>query len=1360
MEDVTNLSNAVRQPSIAQVSADDVFVFPASFAQQRLWFLDKLEPGQNVYNVPFAIHLRGSLNPSVLGRSLQEVVNRHEVLRTTFFEDDTGRPIQIIAASHKFSLSYDDLRSYPIDSREQEARRRLVEYGRVAFDLKRGPLFRAHLLQLGDDEHALLLLLHHSIVDGWSWSILLREISTLYEAFLGNQPSPLRDLPIQYGDYAAWQHDSLQGERLENLLGYWKKQLEGAPPVLEFATDFSRPTLQTFVGAQQTLFLSRELEDALKDFSQKANATLFMTLLAAFTLLLSRYSGQEDIIIGSPISGRTRVELEGLIGFFVNTLALRTELSGNPTVSELLARVRETTLQAYAHQDLPFERLVEELKPERDLSRSPLIQVLFLFENAPVKERSRIATMTIAPFRGAEGMTAKFDLTLNALLKPEGLRLGLTYNVDLFSASTAERMLNHLHTLLKAMVARPDSRIAELPLLSAPERTQLLGAFNDTAAAYPDNLRVHQLFEQQVQRTPTAVAVTSGDIDLTYAELNQRSNRLAHFLQVQGVIAGSLVAICMERSLDMVTSVLATLKAGAAYVPLDPQYPRDRREFMLRDCGVAVLLTQENLRTQLSTEAAKVVCLETAWQEILAYSADNPVNLAKPKDLVYVIYTSGSTGQPKGVCLPHRALTNLLFWQRENSQAKIGARTLQFTSLSFDVSFQEIFSTWCSGGTLILVGESIRRDAVSLLSFLREYKISRLFLPFVALQQLGEAAEVAEDVRNVPDSLREVVTAGEQLRITRQIANLFRRIPECSLFNHYGPSESHVVTSFHLRGDPENWDALPPIGKPIANTQIYILDPYLNPTPVGVGGELYIGGISLANGYLNRPELTAQRFVSNPFSQDPEARLYRTGDLCRYLPDGNIQYLGRVDNQVKLRGYRIELGEIESVLAKHPGVQRAVAVVREDVPGDRRLVAYIVPVNVEISTSELRKYLKQTLPEYMIPAAFVTLESLPLTPSGKVNRSALPVPEKSETPAALAPRDKVEATLAQIWQEVLGLANIGVNENFFELGGHSLLALRLVSQIRKETGQEIPLAALFEGATIGHLADVIREGRKLAHQMVVAVQPEGSKPPFFGIVAPGANPLGYFALASRLGKHQPFYEIAGPGPRQRRLPFTPKQFKELATEYIRAMRSIQPRGPYYLGGMGDGAGIAFHMARLLEGQGDRAALLAIFDSWVLENSQIRALWKIDYYWSRFKKFWRSPLNRRQEMVRTALQRRLTRFRGGNISTGTESTTSWRATYWPGKHFVPPTFGGKITVFKRRKQPYFLVRDPFMGWGSRTTAQVEVHVIDPFPDKHTRIFREPYVNQIAEQLSNSLERARHSRSFVTGEACTVNKAGGS
>ena len=1086
MEDVSNPSQLVTQAERTEAAVDEVFVFPASFAQQRLWFLDRLQPGQSVYNVPFAMRLTGSLRVDVLQRSLDTLLKRHEVLRTVFSEDETGNPIQVVNGWQQVELPITDLRNASLERREEEARSLLLELSRLPFDLQKGPLFRANLIRVADEEHIFSLVFHHIIVDGWSWSVVLKEIASLYKAFLQDLPSPLPDLPIQYGDYASWQRDQIQGEQLTKLLNYWRRQLDGAPPILELPTDFQRPAVQSYRGEVLPAIVPKRLLDSLQELAAGEGCTLFMVLLAAFNLLLARYSRQDDIVVGTPIAGRLRSELEQLVGFFVNTLAFRTDLSGNPSFQELLRRVREVTLAGFAHQELPFEKMVEELRPDRRLSHTPVFQAMLFLHNVP-RTSIELPGLTLESMEVTSG-TAKFDVMMSAAVKPDGLRLGLTYNVDLFRASTMQAMLSHFQYLLESIVANPRQPISSLPLVGPEELRQMVAGWNQTKRSYPQKC-VHELFEAQAEKTPNSIAVRLGEAtqppveisdngQLTYAELNQNANQLAHYLIEQGVKPGSRVGICMERSLEMVISVLATLKAGAAYVPLDPEYPRDRLGFMVQDGDLAVLLTQQRIAPALAvTNVAKILSVDSDWKQISKQSIQNPVGLAAPENLVYVIYTSGSTGRPKGVCLPHQSLSNLLFWQLENSCAGVGTRTLQFTSLSFDVSFQEIFSTWCSGGTLVLISESIRRDASALLNFLRDHEIGRLFLPFVALQQL---AEVADETQNLPLSLVEVITAGEQLHITRQLANFFSRMRGCALFNHYGPSESHVVTSFQLTGEPDSWDALPPIGKPIANTEIYILDPFLNPVPLGVSGELYIGGFPLADGYLNRPELTAERFIANPFVNDPGKRLYRTGDLCRYLPDGNIQYLGRIDNQVKLRGYRIELGEVESVLAKHPAVQHAVAMVREDVPGDKRLVAYVV-LGQDISFTELRAHLKQTLPDYMVPSAFVKMEALPLTPSGKVSRRALPPPNPDEAESvsdSFALRSPLEELLSAVWSEVLQRGKVGVHDNFFDLGGHSLLATRLVSRIRRDLQVDLALRTIFEHPTIAELARCIETMRK------------------------------------------------------------------------------------------------------------------------------------------------------------------------------------------------------------------------------------------------------------------------------------------
>jgi amino acid adenylation domain-containing protein len=802
-----------------------------------------------------------------------------------------------------------------------------------------------------------------------------------------------------------------------------------------------------------------------------------MTLLAAFQTLLYRYSGQEDIVVGSPIANRNRAEIEGLIGFFVNTLVLRTNFDGNPTFKELLARVREMALGAYAHQDLPFEKLVEELQPQRSLSHSPLFQVMFVLQNAP-STALKFEGLSVSPVR-VGGNTAKFDLTLSMHEAVEGLRGSLEYNTDLFDDATITRMLDNFQVLVQGIVANPEQRLSNLPLLTEAEKRRLLVEWNDTKADYPRDLCIHELFEAQVERSPEAVAVVfpaagSGPGEahqLSYRELNQRANQLGRCLKKLGVGPETLVGICMERSLEMVVGLLGILKAGAAYVPLDPEYPKERLRFMLEDTKARELLTQERLITYLPEASARVVCLDRDWEGIAHESDDNLNNGSTPENLAYVMYTSGSTGNPKGVAISHYSLCNLLSWQLHNFANPIQARTLQFASLSFDVSFQEIFATWCSGGTLVLIPEELRRDPVGLLHCLQDQSVERLLLPFIALQQL---AEIADQGGAATASLREIITAGEQLRITPPIVTLFTRLSDCKLRNQYGPSESHVVSAFTPAGSPSSWPQLPPIGQPIANTKIYILDPYQECVPIGVIGELCISGDGLTRGYLHRPELTAEKFIPNPFSEEPGARLYKTGDLARYLPDGNIEFLGRLDHQVKIRGFRVELEEVETVLAQHPKVREAVVLAREDTPGDKRLVAYVVPRQEPAPTiNELRSFLKEKLPEYMIPSAFVLLDALPLTPNGKIDRNALPVPDHNRPELEVnfvAPRTPLEEIIAEIWAEVLKVEKVGIHDNFFDLGGHSLLATQVMSRLREALRVDLPLRALFEAPTIVELA--------------------------------------------------------------------------------------------------------------------------------------------------------------------------------------------------------------------------------------------------------------------------------------------------
>ncbi|MEH2128696.1 amino acid adenylation domain-containing protein [Nostoc sp.] len=1063
---------------------------PLSFSQERLWFLYQLQQDSSTYNVSFAFHLKGLLNFPVLKDSLNAIIQRHEVLRTNFLASKNNT-VQVIAPSLNLTLPVVNLQELPERERENQVLQLVKNEVQQPFDLTQG-LLRSSLVHLDENEYVLLLSVHHIAFDGWSEGVLWRELTALYRAFSTGKPSPLPKLPIQYADFAVWQKQWLQGQVMDTQLDYWKQQLTGSPPLLELPTDRVRPPIQTNHGGIKHFGLDEHLTQKLKSLSEKSDATLFMTLLTSFVILLSRYSNQQDILVGSPIANRNRSEIESLIGFFVNILVLRTDVSGNPSFWELLQRVRQVAMEAYSHQDVPFEKVVEVLQPERNLSYSPLFQVMFILQNTPPGQLD-LPGLSLTRLE-IENSTAKYDLTLSMTESEQGLSASLEYNSDLFDQATITRMVGHFVTLLEGIVANPQERISQLPLLTQPEQHQLLVEWNNTQADYPAHKCIHKLFEEQVERTPNAVAVVFDNQQLTYRELNCRANSLAHYLQSLGVKSDTLVGLCIERSLLMIIGVLGILKAGGAYVPIDPEYPQERISFMLEDAQTSILLTQKQLLERLPKQQTQLICLDTNWQLISRSSQDNLICDAQATNLAYVIYTSGSTGQPKGVAMNQLALNNLILWQLQNNPISTGAKTLQFAPISFDVSFQEMFSTWFSGGTLFLITEELRRDPVALLGFIQEKAVERLFVPFVALQQL---AEVAISSGLVNSHLQEIVTAGEQLQITGAISQWFNKLNDCTLHNHYGPSESHVVTTFTLSNSVDTWPLLPPIGRPIGNTQIYILDKYLQPVPIGVPGELYIGGVSLARGYLNRPELTQDKFILNPFDETGEGKLYKTGDLARYLPDSNIEYLGRIDNQVKIRGFRIELGEIETLLNHHHDVQVSTVIVREDRPGQKQLVAYIVPQKEVIpSSNELRQFMKAKLPDYMIPSAFVILEALPLTPSGKVNRRTLPAPDvRSEiADKFIAPRNPVEEKLALIWSQVLRLEKVGIHDNFFELGGHSLLATQVISRLPESFGISLPLRSLFASPTVASLSEAIASELKTGSGLKLpAIAPVSSK---------------------------------------------------------------------------------------------------------------------------------------------------------------------------------------------------------------------------------------------------------------------------
>ncbi|MFY0567371.1 amino acid adenylation domain-containing protein [Archangium lansingense] len=1042
---------------------------PASFSQERMWFLDQWNPGSALFNMPVAVRLTGTLHLEALERGLQELVSRHEPLRTTILEKE-GSPLQLIAPSVEVPLSLVDLQEHPEADREAQAWKHMSAEAQRPFELSKGPLLRTVLYRLSPREHLLLFNLHHAIADGWSMGVLVRELATLYPAFVEGRPSPLPALPLQYAEYAGWQREWLRGEVLESQLAFWRSKLD-PNAVLELPGDKTRPAALSSQGVRQSLVLSPELTQALKTLAQREGKTLFAVLLAGFQLLLQRYTGQTDLTVGTLVAGRERAELEGLIGLFINTLALRTSLAGDPTFRELLSRAFETAREAQAHQDVPFEKLVEDLKPERSSRHLPLFQVMINLQNAPLPPlQSPDLRMEVVPVHTG---TTKHDLTLYATELAEGLRLSAEYSTDLFEAPTMLRLLGHLRSLLAAAVEDPNRNISDLPMLTQEERQQILEEWNGEKVEMPANACIHTLIEAQVERTPEAVALVFEGQSLTYRELNARANQLAWHLRSLGVGPEVRVGLCVERSLEMVIALLATLKAGGAYVPLDPDYPSQRLVWMLEDARPAVLLVQQRLLSRLPPHQARVLCLDSQWDEMAAHPKHAPPPLATPNGLAYVIFTSGSTGRPKGAMNAHAPVVNRLLWMQDEYKLGPQDTVLQKTPFSFDVSVWEFFWPLMMGARLVVARPGGHQEPAYLVRLIAEARVTTLHFVPSMLQVFLEEPGLERCA-----SLRRVVCSGEALPL-ELAERCLQRLPQAGLHNLYGPTEAAVDVTYYacVRGEQRR---SVPIGRPVANTSIRLLDPKLRPVPIGVSGELFIGGVQVGRGYLSRPELTAERFIPDPFSETPGARMYRTGDVARWLPDGNVEYLGRADFQVKIRGLRIELGEIESALEQHPTVQQAVVMAREDVPGDKRLVAYVAGRGgaAAVDTEALNARLREKLPEYMVPSAIVVLDALPLNPNGKVDRKALPAP-KLERPKEepVAPSTPTETEVAALFSELLRVEQVGAKDDLFKLGGNSLMATRVVARLRARFGVELPVRVLFQHSTVQQVARLVDEAR-------------------------------------------------------------------------------------------------------------------------------------------------------------------------------------------------------------------------------------------------------------------------------------------
>ncbi|MEK6278966.1 MAG: amino acid adenylation domain-containing protein [Acidobacteriota bacterium] len=1051
---------------------------PLSFAQQRLWFLDQLEPGKSYYNLSFALKLDCLLDLSALEASVNEIIRRHEILRVTF-TTIAGEPVQVFAPELRLRLSMTDLSKLPEEERKRQIRELAGAEAQKPFNLSTGPLLRLLLLQTGEQEYLLLPTFHHIICDGWSIGIFTDELRALYEAYSSGRPSPLPELPIQYADYTLWQRERLQGELLQQQISYWKQQLRGAPPVLELPTDFSRSAEQQVRSASHIIMLPRSLSDSLKRFSRQEDVTLFMTLLAAFKLLLSRYSGQQDIMVGSSIANRTRAEIERPIGFFVNTLVLRTDFSGQPSFRELVKRVKSVAMDAYAHQDLPFEKLVEELQPERSLGHTPLFQVLFALQNQ-TRLSTKPATIRMVP-PDFESGAAKFDLTFVMIDTDQGLRARMEYNAALFKAETIQNMLESFQTLLGSAISDRDRPVHSLPILNPAERRRLLFG-NSLRREHSSKQCIHQVFAEQATRTPEREALVFENESLRFAELNRRSNRLAHHLERLGVGPDVVVGLCCERSLELVVGLLGILKAGGAYLPLDPATPAERLSFMLADTQAKVLLTSSEVVTGLPDSEARVICLDTDWNRIASESPEDPLNRASEENLAYMIFTSGSTGRPKGVAIEHRQLRNYVHSVSDKLDLPFPANYALVSTLAADLGHTMLFPSLCRGGTLHLISRDLATDPEGLADYFQEHEIDCLK---IVPSHLATLMMSARPERVLP---RRRLVLGGEASTPDLIATVRKLAPECRIFNHYGPTETTVGVLTNELDEPVT-SASVPLGTPLANTQVYILDSTLEPVPVGIKGEIYIGGEGVGRGYSDLPDVTAEKFVPDPIGERAGARLYRTGDLGHYLHSGKIEFLGRVDHQVKYHGYRIELDEISKALQRHEQIRDGVVKLVKDKEGAEVLVAYYVS-RQEIEFSEIRSKLKESIMEETLPTVFVHLRKLPLTLNGKINDAALPSWDEHRLKTQrvyVPPRTLTEEAVSEIWCRLLRLQCVGVHDNFFESGGHSLLATRLVSHLRETFQVSLPLRRVFETPTVEGLANNIADlwgGHETADEVV------------------------------------------------------------------------------------------------------------------------------------------------------------------------------------------------------------------------------------------------------------------------------------
>jgi amino acid adenylation domain-containing protein len=1325
---------------------------PLSFAQERLWFLERLGQGGAAYTVTEPLRLSGPLDAPALERALGEVVRRHHALRTVLREVESA-PRQVVTPFAGLALPIADLAGMDPAEREAEVRRRCAAEASHPFDLSAGPLFRATLLRLAADEHVLLLAMHHAVADGGSIPVLLRELWALYGAFRAGQGSPLAQPAAQYADYAVWQRAEAAGPAWARQLAYWRERLAGAPELLELPTDRPRPPTPSLRGAAATFQLSADTTDRLRALARAEGATLFMAALAAFQLLLARYGAGDDVVVGTPVSGRTRREWQTVTGLFVNTLVLRTDLSGDPSFRALLGRVRETVVGAMDHQEVPFERVVAELRPQRSLSHAPLFQVLFQLDDAPPSSPDAVAGLRV---RGVEEepATAQLDLALALRAHAGGIAGALLYATDLFDPDTALRMARHLGRVLDGAAADPDLPLSRLELMDGAERRRMLEEWNRTDAEWPAARCIHPLIRERAMQTPDAAALVADDASLTYAEMDRRADRLARRLIDAGAGPEVRVGICLERSAEMVVALLATLKAGAAYLPLDPAYPAERLAYMLEDSGAAVLVTRDALRGLLPADGARVVSIDQDTDDAAAPDPAIPYSLfpipsfpiPSPENTAYVIYTSGSTGRPKGVQVTHANVVSFFTGMDDRVGGRAAGTWLAVTPIGFDIHVLELLWTLARGFRVVVHPDVAQGGAGALARAIPRHGVTHLqctpSLASLVVAECGAEALVGLD---------RLLLGGEPL--PPALADEIQAVLPGRLLNVYGPTETTVWSTTHAAAQGE---APVPIGRPIANTRAFVLDATLRPQPPGVPGELLLGGPGVARGYLGRPGLTAERFVPDPYGGGAGARLYRTGDRVRWRGDGVLEYRGRVDAQVKIHGVRIEPGEVEAALRRHPDVAECAVVAREDRPGDRRLAAYVA--GDAPRPAEVRAFLRGVLPEYLVPATVTVLPRLPRLPNGKLDRRALPAPApEAGVRDPDQPRDYAEVRLIQLWEALLGVHGITPTSDFFALGGDSFLALHLFAQVNRAFECDLPVATLFAGATVRHMAAAIADRSARAPAApVVPLQPAGALPPLFVIHAVDRGVMGYLNLVRHLGAEQPVYGVRDLGQLHRPV-------ARIGAEHAAAVRAVQPRGPYYLLGWSFGGTVAFEMASVLEREGETVAFLGMMDTlappllaaWPpfdeVENAREQAL--------EVAALMRRPFSLSREELEglrgEALMRRVAdALRAQDAApAGYDAVTLARQCqeildrYRSREGHVPGPFSGAITLFRAadvapRMVEFLAAFDEderrTLGWSRCAAGSVRVHDV---PGEHATLGSEPHARVLAERVRASLAAAR-------------------